>query len=350
MKQAIILFSTVLISFTVMGQATAIPDPAFESKLISLGIDTNGMTGDILNSDAEGVLNLNVSNSGISDLTGIEAFVDVEILDCQDNNLTELTLINNLALSFLDCQNNAITSINLSGNDNLISLACQNNALPTLDLSNNVALSDLSCQNNQLTSLNLNSNSNLYQIICHDNTLTNITLPSSANLLEIFWCYNNALESLDLTLAPILATLRFENNNLNFLDLRNSNNTNIHTMDARDNPNLELICVDDIDYSTNASNWNKDTTAEYSETCLLSISDMNIRSFSIIPNPVQDSFIITSENLQEIKNIELINSIGQVKQLENLLTHDVSSQTSGLYFLKVYWEDGSVHTQKFIKR
>ena len=57
------------------------PDPHFESILIEQGIDTDGMINQqILKSDAEKVknldLNLNQSFGEISDLTGIEGFVN----------------------------------------------------------------------------------------------------------------------------------------------------------------------------------------------------------------------------------------------------------------------------------
>ena len=350
MKLQILITVALFITIKTLSQTTPVPDPAFEAKLISLGIDTNGMNGNILNSDAEGVTNLNVSNSSISNLAGIEAFIDVTLLDCQDNLLTSLDLSFNPALAILDCQDNTISDLNINSNTVLTSLQASHNSLTTINTANNTALSDISLEDNLLTTLDLTNNSNLYQIIAHDNNLTSISFPSSPTLLEIVWVYNNSLTNIDLTMAPILATLRFEDNELVFLDLRNGNNTNINTMDARENPNLQIICVDDVVFASNATNWNKDATAEYSETCILGNYDNSNFDVVIAPNPVTNSFNIQLNTNTEIETMEWINLAGQKQSLPVSETVDVSNFASGIYFLKITLRDGRQHTHKIIRK
>ena len=349
MKISTIYLILSLISFTIYAQTTAIPDAAFENKLISLGIDSNGVTGDVLNADVEGITFLNIGNSGISNLVGIEAFINLETLDCDTNSLTSLDLTSNLSLKELDCQQNQLTNLNITQNSNLLILACLENQLTSLDISNNLLLSDLSCQNNQLTNLDLTNNTQLRQLICHDNNLTNITFSTTQNLLEIVWCYNNQIESIDLINAPILATLQFENNNLNFLDLRNGNNTNIHTMDARGNPNLQLICVDDVDYATSTFNWNKDATAEYSTTCTLGIDDLELVEMNVYPNPVNRMIKIITNNNELIRKVEIYNYLGQLKAVEMTAEINVSNYIPGVYFLKIETQRGIWVSHKIIK-
>ena len=80
----------------ISSQTTAIPDTAFEQKLIALGIDSDlTVNGQILDSDAAGVNSLNLYFSNISDLTGIEAFTSVDTLYCHNNNLSNLNLSSN---------------------------------------------------------------------------------------------------------------------------------------------------------------------------------------------------------------------------------------------------------------
>ena len=74
-----------MIPFISYAQTTAIPDTAFEAKLVQLGIDSDGLiNGQILNSDAAGVTDLDVSGPGwgnvgnIKSLVGIIAFTDLE--------------------------------------------------------------------------------------------------------------------------------------------------------------------------------------------------------------------------------------------------------------------------------
>jgi len=349
MKKAIPYLILLLIAIESYSQTTPIPDPVFESILISMGIDTNGMTGNILNMDAEGVTNLIIRNMGISDLSGIEAFVDLVMLDCEDNLLTSLDLTFNTKLNTLDCHGNQLSSLNIQSNTMLQTLACMDNQLNTIDLSKNLLLSDLSCQGNLITELDLTNNTELFQIVAHDNNLTAITFPSTQNLLQIVWCYNNQLESIDLTNAPILATLRFENNNLNFLDLRNANNNAMHTMDARNNQNLQFICVDDVNYSNSASLWNKDVTASYSTTCTLSIHEDFLTNINVHPNPVRNILNVGLTNNEEIKKIEIYSVLGQLKSIETTSAINFSNYKSGVYFLRIRNKRGASASSKIIK-
>ena len=56
---------------------------------------------------------------------------------------------------------------------------CNNNNLTALNVSNNIALRDLRCSNNNLTSLSLLELSNLYSLNASNNRLTALTLPES---------------------------------------------------------------------------------------------------------------------------------------------------------------------------
>ena len=112
----------------------AIPDPNFEQKLIDLNIDSDGIiNGQILQSDALAVNTLNVNNSNINSLSGIEAFTNLQFLRCESNNLT---------------------SLNLS-NSTMVELFANNNQLHTLYIRCLPSAGIIHCRNNQLSYLNL---------------------------------------------------------------------------------------------------------------------------------------------------------------------------------------------------
>ena len=92
-----------------------IPDKTFLNTLIELGVDTNG---DSIISPAEAakITNLNVLNRSISELTGIEAFVNLDTLDCGLNQLTSLNVSKNTNLRYLHCSGNQLTILNVSNN------------------------------------------------------------------------------------------------------------------------------------------------------------------------------------------------------------------------------------------
>jgi len=148
-KTLLILFIFIyqgLQSNILYAQITTIPDSNFEQALIDLGIDSDGIiNGQVLTSDIDTVIILNVSNKGIDDLTGIEDFAALENLDVSNNNLIVLDLSNNLQLKELYGNNTG--GVNLS--------------IFSLDLSNNVNLELLNFENIfVLESLNLKNGNN----------------------------------------------------------------------------------------------------------------------------------------------------------------------------------------------
>ena len=93
----------------------------------------------------------------ISDLTGIEAFVNLDTLNCLRNKLTRLDLSNNTYIRYLDLSANDITNLNISKNYNLEYLDCgaefamgsrdPGNSLTRLDVSTNIDLKELHLRN-----------------------------------------------------------------------------------------------------------------------------------------------------------------------------------------------------------
>jgi Leucine-rich repeat (LRR) protein len=117
-------------------QIILIADPNFEQKLIDLGIDTDGLNGKITVDDANHVTNLDLSNSNITNLSGIENFTALTYLNCSNNQLTTLDLSQNILLETLDASSNQITSLDLSKNGKLTIVYVVSNPLLYLNLQN----------------------------------------------------------------------------------------------------------------------------------------------------------------------------------------------------------------------
>ena len=105
--------------------------------------------------------NIQIENMGISDLTGIEAFIALTNLNCETNQLTNLDLSANTSLTDLDCEENQLTSLDLSANTSLTDLDFSENQITSLDLSSNIALVFLRGYDGQLTSLDLSNGTNI---------------------------------------------------------------------------------------------------------------------------------------------------------------------------------------------
>ncbi len=145
---------------------------------------------------------VDVSNQNISDLTGIEYFVNLTSLKCNFNNLLSIPTLPN-SLQTLECVGNQLTSLPTLPNS-LTTLKCGEDPLQNgiqnaygNNLTNLPGLPNgleyLDCSKNQLTSLPVIPNS-LKVLVCSYNPIGN--LPVLPNTLTLLICNQNQLNSL----------------------------------------------------------------------------------------------------------------------------------------------------------
>lgn len=75
----------------------------------------------------------------------------------------------------------------------------------------------------------------------------------------------------------------------------------------------------------------------------------SVQNFSISPNPVNDIATITSNGLT-VKNVSVVNTLGQVVLTAKADKVDLSSLQSGVYIVKVLFDNNQTATQKIIKK
>ncbi len=267
-------------------QNVTIPDTVFKAKLLeastsnsiaknaagqNMKIDTNN-DGQIQVSEALAVYQLNIvySGSGIqfTDLTGIESFTNLTILNCTNHSLTTLDLTNNTNLTEVRVYNNELISLDVSTCLGLTYLWCGMNQLPVLDVSNNVNLENFSCHDNQLTSLDVSNNLNLRSLICGINPISSIDVSNNL-LLDTFSCADSLVSEIDISNNWRITDFRCqENPNLTRLNIKNNERYSYWSdLNFSDCPNLEYICcdeanlqlvqqkIDDYGYTCNANTY-----------------------------------------------------------------------------------------------
>ncbi|MEO5775507.1 MAG: T9SS type A sorting domain-containing protein [Flavobacterium sp.] len=260
-----------------------IPDANFKAQLIALGVDTN-VDGEIQINEALVPTSLNVSNSNISDLTGIQYFTNLTQLNCSANNLSVLDLLLLTNLLSLDCSNNNLTTLDVGNLTNLTSLNVVNNQLTEivdLDLLVNldflslyqnqisdlnvdslVNLTSLNTGNNPLGTLNVSQNTNLTYLFCPQNMLTSIDITSLTNL-QFFYCYANQISSLDTTNNTALIFLYCNENQISSLDV-----SNLHSL-------TNLDCSSNLITALNVSGTNMSTLkCSYNPLPILDLSGL----------------------------------------------------------------------------
>jgi hypothetical protein len=401
-KYAILFLS--FISITTTAQDISFTDPQFEAKLfeasplndIALDENNNPITIDSNNdgiiqvSEALQVIKLNVFNSEISSLDGIEHFTNMIDLICAMNNLESLVLPELPNLNHLQCQLNQLEVLDASLTENLMSLNAEmnnlhtitfhpnsqlytinlrfnnlvafdssglsqlailiinDNSLEQLNISQSPNLINLICQYNNITNLNLVGFPNLAGIICNNNQLTNLEINELPNLLALE-CQNNQLVQVDVSDSPLLEYAFFENNNLVELNLKNGGN---EAASFSGNPDLSYICCDEAEIEAIELliiDW-EIPNCTVDSNCTLNTSDFVLNnSFIISPNPVENVFFINTG--QTVLSVSLYDLNGRLIEsyAYNQNNFYPINLSSGIYLVKITTND-SYLMQKILKK
>ena len=353
----ILIISLALVLPTILlAQQTYVPDDNFEKYLIAEGFDEYPLNDSVPTANIESLRALALWHLNISDLTGIEDFTALMYLNCWNNKLTSLDISNNSALVSLMCYKNKLTSLDVSNNSALAELDCSQNHLKSLDVSNNTGLVELECNWNRLANLDVSMNTSLRIMYCYYNNLTILNLSNNIDL-EILWCHNNNFTGLDLSKNSDLEFLNCSYNNLTSLNIKNGNNTNITGsqsglyFDARNNPDLECIQVDDSVWSSNEFKWRKDEHAYYSEDCGYTGIDFRVVdetdniSISSSPNPFSQSTMINYQLAMPGRVVlKVYNNLGReistlIDEFQDAGEHqavlNAENLPQGIYFYKI---------------
>lgn len=279
-------------SIPLLSQNVSIPDSAFLNALIDQGIDTNGDQMISLE-EAKAVKYLTVSEAGISDLTGIEAFEVLESLNCRKNKLS---------------------SLNVSTNTKLVELICSSNQIANLNIKENTDLQYLYCDFNKITDLDITNNVHLVVLYCGSNTISEIDISNN-----IWLGYQDGLPNFIVSFAEM--------------------------------PSLHQVCVWD---RFSVKNVIIDTSScpnlYFTKNCTIGIEEASLSKLSIYPNPTSsiltiehgyaDRYLleITSMNGQQILFGEMEGSIYQI---------DLTTYPKGVYFITIRAKD-YVKTRKVV--
>lgn len=376
MMKQLFLYFIIFSSINVLGQNVYIPDVNFKNYLLShAGINSNLDTA-IQVSEANAFNGiLDISSKNISNLTGIEAFINLtdfrcydnlisgsldmsnslnlKHLDCSENTISNINIVNNLKLEYLSIYDNQITTIDVSNNDSLKNLIIAINPIPSVNLTNNLKLSFLNIRETLITSINLTNNILLEQFYAKNTPLSNLNLANNPNLKQFEIKYT-PLASLDFSNNPNLELVLLDSNStLSSLNFKNGNNTSILYITLLGNPNLTCIQVDDSAYSTN--NWtNIDPQHFFSENCATSVKELEQNQWlTVFPNPAKTKITININNeaLSKKLTLKLISLEGKnilQKYLNSTVnTFDINHLPAGFYTLSLH-NNGSIFANKKI--
>lgn len=323
---------------------------------------------------------LRVNGLTISDMTGIEDFVALQVLDAHNNNFSTIDVSSLSSLYQLAIGSNPINMLDVSANSNLRILEVNSTGLINLDVTSNTVLEFLKIDDTSLTSIDTSQNPNLKTLSTENTPLTQVDLTNNT-LLEFLELRDNALTGLDisnnlqlisfvLTGSPVtsldlsqhdkLIEVRVNNNaSLAQLNIKNGANTNIATsnFDITNNPNLTCIEVDSVTYSD--ANWTSidsqhvfNTSCSSQQITLIPDSNfeqrliaLNIDTDGVVNGQVFTADINTITNLNvnysgisDLTGIEDFIALEDLQAVDNIIT---SLDISNLVDLKILYLDGN---------
>ncbi len=403
MKTFFTLLFLFFLSIFSYSQDLYIPDAVFLNKLINQGVDTNG-DGIIQLSEALAVTTLNVnstqSNDKIEDMEGIQYFTNLTQLRCTSNLITTLDVTALTNLELLHCTSNQITSLNISGLSQLTTLWAQGNALPHIDLSgldniwwiwvnnNNLSQIDLTglntleaiwIANNQLSNIDFTPTPNLNYIDVSGNFLTEIEV-NHLTELGILDCQNNQIGDISISNLVNLYTLYIGNNlieeidgsqNPNFIELHCQSNPNLTYINMKngaisgadpdmlyfgfafyDLPNLQFICIDPgEEYALSESGYDPNNVTVSTTDCTMSVTDVDLNSSTLYPNPIVDFFHIT--NIDNASDFIVLDVTGKVlfeTSSYETTKNEIMNLKTGTYILILNDASNNLKQFRFIKK
>lgn len=307
MKKLIMSLLT-LVPFIAKAQVTLIPDQQFEQRLITLNIDSDGViNGQISTSDALAATNLNLLGTLVVNFTGLNDFINLEILN----------------LGYL----NSLSNLNYTNLTNLKELYFDTSDLTTFDVTPLTALEELEIDD------------------------TTADSPISAVIRELDFSNSINFKSLYIHRLPYLELINMRNNVANSVNILINQGENI------------CIEVDDHIAATNGlppyDTWSINVNGPmishpnyyFSKVCALSMEKFVKDNFKIYPNPATEYVSIEQKktNGVTLQSVQILDSSGKwIKSVkDNFSQIDVSSLSKGIYLFVIQTDKGN-KTEKII--
>lgn len=187
-------------------------------------------------------------------------------LNCSKNKLTYMNLgiLYGLNLEEVNCSNNEIRNIVMDSVGELVKFDCSNNDLMTLDVSQCLKLEELNCSGNQLMELDVGHQTQLTQLDCSNNKLTELNVKQNGGLTSLI-CNDNQLTTLDLSQNHSLSHLNCAKNRLACVDVTGISGTimadgNRRPIAVRTDGTFNLTTLPGFDVSK-ATFWNGGTVS-----------------------------------------------------------------------------------------
>ena len=354
MKQ-ILLLSALFTSLFSFGQIINFPDANLKTKLLSpntagyfnpnytsVNLDSNG-DGEIEVSETLLAERINIANSNISSLEGLEYFPNLKNIVIHGNPIPTNSLMALSQIKEVWLGSNGWTMIDSSvipqnitflrvDFDSTITQFCPNTItqLKLLYL-NNYPYSDLNLCNTAVQVLAVSATSALTTV----NLKNNYISPPYYNMINY-----KAINTSNLLLPPPPASISIIGGNT-------SVPYTIYVDDA-----MEAYYIQDGWYDNSVQFITNAPPCDTSVICANALTTPTLEYFTTYPNPVETTMTLSNTFNKTIDHLTVFALDGKVVYQQSNVAQeiDMSSLLSGLYLLKIECNDGSVYTKKILKK
>ncbi|MDD5093205.1 MAG: leucine-rich repeat domain-containing protein [Dehalococcoidia bacterium] len=211
------------VSFALEKDQSLIPDPRLQRAILySYGMETGENLGDISKSNLAKIRYIWGSNAGITDLSGLEYCVNLEMLMLSRNNITDISPVASLSkLTYLDIIGNEVTDISpIADLKNLTHFqAWVNNISDLTPLANLTGLTDLALLENNVSDISpLAGLTNLESLCLLGNQISDISILANLTNLKYLSLNDNKIGDISaLASLTNLESLSLEGNEISDL-------------------------------------------------------------------------------------------------------------------------------------
>lgn len=263
-------------------------------------------------------------NKGVSDLTGLEEFERLELINLSRNNISSLEAISNLEnIKELSLSDNELTSLsNISKLTKLTSLSISNNQLTSIEgMPSANGITHLDIHNNQITSLTgLPSAPSMTFLDISDNLVTDLNGIESFSQLNTLYIHGNPLS--DISSIPSAENVRalqlsWQNKDTGKYDMPLKNIDALKSLTGLESLIVKADNIHDISALASLVNLK--------ELVLIanSVTDISALSNLIMLEKLTLSSYTTlagNDKIMEIKDLSPLSSMSKLKELKVKLT------------------------------
>lgn len=208
-------------------------DPSFRQLLYNDGYIKTPKY--ITKKDVSSIFKLELSNKKLNSLNGIEHFISLTELYCDNNNLTELDLSRNINLDIVKAKNNKLTKINVSHCSKMTELYLAENQLTTVEIGDLKSLLTLDLSRNPISSLDIPAGLKISRLLLRSAELSSLNLSNLKSLIFLYIIDSKNLERLDLSNLPKL--------HLAFLEGENPGSSSLSSVTFGGNNDLAILSI-----------------------------------------------------------------------------------------------------------